>query len=156
VTPTLLGRWQTRFFLNLVFGVPVIAFYMVVFDQLPKLQEFRNDTSDLGFFHMPLLLVWMTLIGFVFDVIYIALQSLRWDRDWPLAFQIAGGLVEGGLILFLSLDDRLPFVTHCDDDIFQFPIAYMSMLVPAYAFLFGPMRVLFPRWRFAGGKIVGA
>jgi hypothetical protein len=150
VTPTLMGRWQTRVFLNLLIGVPFTAFWMLIFDQFTK-----NPPDVLEFWHMPMLLAWLTGLGLVLDVVYIGLQRLRWDRDWPPAFQLLGGLVEGGAILALSLTDLLPGVTHCDDDIPQFPIAYLTMLFAMFFFLFGPMKVLFPRWRFAGGQLIG-
>ena len=144
-----MGRWQTRIFLNALFGVPSILLWMAVFDQ------FSKPVDRLEFWHMPYLLLYMTGIGLVLDVVYIALQKLRWERDWPPAFQWVAGLAEGGLVLALSLNDLLPNVTHCDDDLTQFPAAFLTMFLPAYFFLFGPMKVLFPRWRFAGGQLIG-
>ena len=149
MTPTLFGRWQTRLFLNAFFGIPTTLLYMLVWDQFAY-----KPTSEL-FWHMPNLLFYLTVTGLALDVVYILVQRLRWDRDWPPAFQLGGGALELGVVFGLLYLDVLPSVDWCDEDPVRFPIHYVSMWVPAFFFLFGPMRVLFPRWRFSGGKLIG-
>ncbi|HEV3309492.1 MAG TPA: hypothetical protein VG815_03120, partial [Chloroflexota bacterium] len=72
MTPTLLGRWETRTALLGTFGV-VISLIFLAADQG------KPFFAILGY-------VW--LWGLAWDVVYILLQKLRWDRDWPTCFQI--------------------------------------------------------------------
>ena len=138
MTPTLVGRWQTRLFLQLFVGGPLTAFWTLLFGG-PKLA---------------LLLAYVTALGLALDALYIALQSLRWDRDWPLAFQLAGGCAEGALLFALFRAHALPGAPWGPGDTARFVAHYGSVFAVSSCVLFGPMRVLFPRWRFRGGRVV--
>ncbi len=143
MTPTMRGRWFTRLFLTGVIGVPVTLFYMLMFG------AFSADGA--GVAKMPLLVVWMTVLGLALDPAYYALQTLRWDRDWPMAFHIAAGLLEGILTFTLFALGALPGADCVEGDGGRFIVHYGSMFLLMVAMLWGPMRVLFPKWRFRGG-----
>lgn len=93
--------------------------------------------------------------GLVWDVVYIALQRLRWDRDWPAAFQVAAGVWEG-LWLYAAISIfRLPGI---DDPVpaSVFAAHYGIIWLVTFLWVQGPMRVVFPYWRFHGGRVVPA
>jgi hypothetical protein len=41
------------------------------------------------------------------------------------------------------------------DDDWHFALHYGTIWLSSWAFLFGPMRVMFPRWRYRGGQLLG-
>jgi hypothetical protein len=75
MTPTLLGRWQTRLFLLATVGVLItLPFYFSIID------------INLGAGYHPVffwILGYVALFGLVWDIVYIYLQKFRWNRDWP-------------------------------------------------------------------------
>jgi len=137
MTPTLTGRWQTRLALLATLGVVVTALFALAY-------------ANLAFF---LVLFYVALFGVVWDVIYIALQQYRWDRDWPAAFQVLNGLVEG-VVLYLAITQLgLPGVPR-DLPLPVFVAQYGLVWLVVFLWTQGPMRALFPFWRFHGGTII--
>ena len=150
MTPTLTGRWQTRVALLLTVGAAITLLYIIGFD------AFGEPVGDLARWKLPLLLGYVTLLGLVWDGLYVWLQSYRWDRDWPLAYQLFAGLAEGVLVFVLFYGDLLPGISHGPGDGWRFALHYGTVFVTIYLCVLGPMRVMFPRWRFDGGKILSA
>lgn len=148
MTPTLKGRWQTRLFLLWTAGLVITLFYMLIFGL------FGAGVSSPNFWKLPALLGYVSLIGLALDLFYIYLQSLRWDNDWPLAFQFAVGIFEGIILFVLFRFNLLPGVTYQDGDWWRFLLHYGSVWWVTYWALFGPMRVLSIRWRFFGGELL--
>ena len=128
MTPTLYGRWQTRALLLLTVGL-LLTCPFLVFGPLPLI--------NLGL---------VLVLGFVWDILYNFLQKLRWDRDWPPAYQLIGGIVEGGTVYLI--DVLLPFERSAS----VFLVHYSIVWVATFAMSQGPMRLLFPRWRYRGGQ----
>ena len=140
MTPTLNGRWQTRFFLLGAVGLPVTAVFALLYGSLTPF----------------VLLLYMSLLGPGWDVLYNALQRRRWDRDWPPLFAWLAGVGEGVMIwllvsLFRRGGETLPgvaagltfgrFAAH-------YLVVYSLMWMASHSLL----PVLFPRWRFRGGQ----
>ena len=137
MTPTLTGRWQTRLALLATLGVVVTALFALAY-------------ANLAFV---VVLVYVALFGVVWDVMYIALQQYRWDRDWPAAFQVLNGLVEG-VVLYLAITQLgLPGVPR-DLPLPVFVAQYGLVWLVVFLWTQGPMRALFPFWRFHGGTII--
>ena len=146
MTPTLYGRWQTRLFLLGTVGL-VVTF---IFGSL-------NDDK----FMTPLVILgYVLVIGFLWDIFYNFLQTFRWDRDWPPAFQLGAGILEGIFIWALINStfiwdltglEGLPGVSR-DLTLGLFITHYASVWVTTFAASQGPMRIFFPRWRFRGGQ----
>ncbi len=136
MTPTLLGRWETRLALLATIGLLISLIFVAIF----------SSTAFL------FVLVYVAVFGVIWDVIYIALQQLRWDRDWPAAFQIINGVTEG---IFLYLVIRIVGLPGVPTDlslglfIAQYGLVWLSI----FLFTQGPMRAIFPFWRFHGGVI---
>jgi hypothetical protein len=151
MTLTLSGRLQTRLLLVLVVGVTWTALLTPL---LPRPVEVTlPDTYRMTFTALGL----MAIIGLVWELLYHALQQLRWDKDWPsllalvtvvneaLAVWLVGhavGLIRGPVG---PSSPVLPlFATH-------FVTGYLLM----WLFMQGPLRVLLVRWRFSGGSLIG-
>jgi hypothetical protein len=144
VTPTLAGRWQTRALLLGTVGVAVsIAF-----------GRWSGDVRT------PLvLLAYVFVLGLGWDVLYQRLQARRWDRDWPPAFQLAGGVAEAALLWWLLndvllwwlLDRAWPPGISRRITAEAFALHYSAVWLAMFVAVQGPIRVLLPRWRFRGG-----
>lgn len=138
MTPTLMGRWQTRLLLLSTVGVLITLFFGYLFS------NFVTPLALLGY---------VLLLGFVWDMLYNALQSLRWDRDWPPLFFVAAGIVEGlflwDLIQLISLPGVSPNLSFG-----QFAAHYGAVFIFTLSIMLGPLKVVFLKWRFRGGQIV--
>lgn len=144
MTPILFGRWQTRIFLLATIGLIV---------SLPFALGIIGPNPD-GEFH-PIffwVIFWVGALGLLWDILYNYLQQYLWDHDWPGAFQffacIAEGIVLGLLLKFVGL----PFVDRNVFNLGWFIVQYTAVSVIAYFLSWAVMRILFPRWRFRGGK----
>src|SRR5438034_9934158 len=93
MTPTLLGRWQTRLLLLATIGLLVTLVFGRIYG------DFRTPLAVLAY---------VLLFGFVWDILYNFLQTFRWDHDWPPAFQLLAGIVEGLFLWVLLVWVRLP------------------------------------------------
>ncbi|MEM7343576.1 MAG: hypothetical protein AAF485_04990 [Chloroflexota bacterium] len=143
MTPTLYGRWQSRFLLLATVGSLVTTFFAWLY-QTPA-----SSFSILGY---------VLLLGFLWDILYQYLQTYRWDEDWPAIFQLFTGLVEG--LLVWALIAYVPWHTFGLSHLPGVSKATLNHFISHYStvwlFVFlgtqGPLRVLFPRWRFFGGQ----
>ena len=137
MTPTLMGRWQTRLLLLASAGVLISILFGLLY-------------ADLW---TPLtLLGWVLVLGLAWDVLYEYLQGWRWDGDWPPLFALAAGAFEGLVIWALIGVPGLPGV---DPGLpaGQFAAHYGMVLLVTWVLAHGPIKVLFPRWRYLGGRI---
>ena len=143
VTPSLGGRWQSRLFVLATIGVIVSAFFTFAFDD-------RGVDRAIFFY----ILGYVALFGAVWDLLFIGLQRLRWDRDWPAAFQVGAGVVEG-IVLWLVIDSvGLPGIPEGGVPVLsRFLPHYGSVWLLSFLWLQGPMRVLSTNWRFNGGRL---
>ncbi|MEM9567234.1 MAG: hypothetical protein AAF974_02915 [Cyanobacteria bacterium P01_E01_bin.34] len=80
MTPTLLGRIQTR---------------ILLFGSVGALVSFPFGAAGL------LVLFVALILGMLWDILYNFIQKLLWDRDWPAALQLAAGIWEGLVLLAL-------------------------------------------------------
>ena len=138
VTPTVIGRWQTRIFLLGTLGVIVTAFFWLAY---------TDDTfwKVLGY---------VILFGLGWDVVYIAIQQVKWDRDWPPYAQWLAGAWEG-LFVFLLIDNvGLMGIDEGSVPLGRFVAHYGIVWFSVYVWSQGPQRALFPLWRFHGGRII--
>jgi hypothetical protein len=98
-----------------------------------------------------LLLGYVLLFGFAWDVLYHFLQGYRWDGDWPPVYQFFGGIAEGLLIWLLIISGGLPGI---GKDMFfhRFITHYPAVWLVTFILSQGALKILFPRWRFHGGE----
>lgn len=138
MTPTLMGRWQTRTLLLGTVGLLITLLFVLLY----------GSTA----FLLVLLYVW--LFGLVWDVIYIALQQFRWDRDWPSAFVVMNGVLEGLLVWVLITYLGLPGIPAGLVPVGLFIVHYGLVWLAVFLMSEGPLRAIFPFWRFHGGRVV--
>jgi hypothetical protein len=145
MTPTLAGRWQTRFFLLGSVGLIItLAFGLFYRDLLTPLS----------------LLGYVLMIGFLCDLVYNYLQTLRWDRDWPPLFFALGGLAEALLVwglvkatfLWQLFGRSSPPGVDPGLTLAQFVVHYGTVWFVTFLIMLGPLKILFIKWRFRGGQ----
>ncbi len=133
MTPTLVGRWQSRLFLLGTIGLFVTAIFVY----------FLQSTAPFA------ILAGVFILGLAWDVLYNAWQKTRWDHDWPPVLQFATGIVEGilafGLIYAFNLITPLPAIP-------AFWLHYTAVWLSTFIAAQSIMRLIFPRWRFRGGQ----
>lgn len=147
--PSIGGRIQTRILLFVLIGIPVTALYAWIL----SLGGLRFGPT---FWLLLLFLATINLLGLILDRIYIAIQGLRWDRDWPFAYQLAFTVAEFAVVLWAASAGLIPWLPAeaFDDgpDRFRAFLHFLSVLVPSFLALLGPLQVLFIRWRFNAGR----
>ncbi len=146
--PTLRGRIETRLFLILFVGLPVTFLYALAVGGLPL--DTRLLLVLLG------VLLALFIVGVILDPVYILIQKLRWDRDWPFAYQFFFSIIEFVIVLALASLGWIPWL---DAFLFQqgeviriaiFHFAWVFLI--GFLLLLGPLAVLFVRWRYKGGR----
>ena len=135
MTPTLFGRWQTRTALLVTIGLVVTAIFQIA--------------RPSGPFFVVLFFVW--LFGLGWDVVYIGLQKLRWDR---VAHRVSGwdGGYRGVVHLAADLGLGLPGIRSGSVSGKLFLAQYGLIWLTTFLFVQGRMRSVTPWWRFRGGR----
>ncbi len=137
MTPTLVGRWQTRIATLATLGLLVTLVLSLLLGT--------------GVF---LVLIYVALFGLAWDVLWIGLQKFRWDRDWPIAFQWLTAAIEGAFVFLVVALFGLTGIPQGGLGLGAFLIHYTLVFLVIFLWVQGPMRALFPFWRFHGGRIV--
>lgn len=143
MTPTLLGRWQTRLLLFLVIALPITALFSL-FLGLGAVGRFWDPFA---------FVIAMTVIGLVLDPVYIQIQRFRWDNDWPFAFQFFFTILEFGIAVGAMnaglfdpfLVSRIGFGTAVTQ--------FILIFVPSFLALLGGVQIFLIQWRFKGGEL---
>ena len=143
MTPTLIGRWQTRFALLATIGV---AWTLLITPLLP-----RNSAALAGTYRLTLLALAINAIvgAVVWDPIYHGLQQFRYEKDWPSLFALLTGINEG-VTTWLVLR-RFGIVP-----VSSFVVLFASTWLLIWLVVVGPIRVALLRRRFRGGRVIGA
>ncbi len=136
MTPTLLGRWQTRLLLLATIGVLVTLGFGRLYD------DYQTPLAVLGY---------VLVFGFAWDILYNWLQTFRWDHDWPPAFQLGAGIVEAVLVWTIIVLVGLPGVDP-NLSFAQFIAHYAAVWVTTFLASQGLLRIIFPQWRYRGGQ----
>lgn len=143
---TLNGRWQTRLFLLLLVGGLVTLPIGLWFQAL--------SGSVMGLIAPYVILLLVIFLGLLWDMAYNYLQTWRWERDWPPVFQLLAGILEALLVWLILVGwNRLFPTAALEVAAWQFVTHYTIVWVVTFFFAQGPMRILFPRWRFDGGEL---
>jgi hypothetical protein len=148
MTPTLYGRWQTRWFLLITVGFP-ITFILLGLHLL-------NTSSNAEVYFW--VIGYLGLFGILWDILYDRLQQLMWDHDWPGLFQFFANIAEGVFFLMVNpilLGLHVPGIPSNGIDIQSFVLQYAVVSIAIYILSWVIMRLLFPRWRFRGGEWLG-
>ena len=144
MTPTLWGRVQTRWIMIATVGV---AWTLLVGPMLPM----AGPTAGVYRAGAAALLL-TAVVGTLWELIYHGLQQFRWDKDWPTGLGLVLGVSEG-VVVYQLLARDIPWSV---DGLAVGPFAWQfaTVWIAIWAAVNGPVRVLFPRWRFAGGRFL--
>ncbi len=143
MTPTLLGRLQTRVVVLAIVG----GLWTLLITPLLPGDASLGDKYQITFRALLLVIV----IGLGWELLYHGLQQFRWEKDWPTLFGLLTGINEG-IVVWVALRAILP------DDLevtaAQYLIHFVTTWVVVWLWLNGPMRVVALRWRYRGGRLV--
>jgi hypothetical protein len=140
MTPTLLGRLQTRVFVTLVVGLPWTVLLSFV---LPDVDR----TAIVS------IVITMGVIGLGWELLYHWLMGFRWEKDWPSLIALVTGVNEGILLGVLLSLGVVPGV-EIGPPVWAFVVHFTTVWLLIWGWLQGPMKVVHPRWRFRGGRFV--
>jgi hypothetical protein len=149
MTLTYAGRVQTRLLLILIAGLPwtcLIAPVLAAAGAMSVPAAYRLTLTSLAV---------MAGLGVLWDGVYYALQQLRWDKDWPSSFALLNALNEAPATwLALSLIGTASGAAWLSSPPAPlFAIHFLTTWLLMWLAAQGPLRVLFPRWRFNGGSL---
>jgi len=142
MTPTLVGRIQTRLALLSTFG---LAWTILVSPLLPAGNAGIGDIYQATF----LALIVVAVFGIVWELAYHALQQLRWEKDWPIMFGLFQGIPE-----FLTTRAIVNGLVEPDPPFAAFFLHFFSTWLLIWIIANGPLRVLVLRWRYRGGRVL--
>jgi hypothetical protein len=143
--PILSGRLQTRVFVLLVIGG---LWTLALTPLLPPLAAPLSARYRATF----TVLVVVTVIGLGWECLYHLLQQFRWEKDWPALFGFFTGINEGIVAWLIVRNVDLPGSPQINGT--AFVIHFSTVWIVTWLFVNGPMRLLFLRWRFRGGRII--
>ncbi len=140
MTPTLIGRWQTRLLLLTIVGIPITV---------PFALGLIGTAAGQYYFYV---VGYVALLGMGWDILYQYLQSFRWDHDWPSILQLLAGIWEALVLITLARTIGLPGIP-APLSLAQFMLHYGTVWLAVYVASQSLMRILFPHWRFWGGQL---
>ncbi len=146
MTPIYFGRVQTRLFVLAFVGglwTLIITPFLPAPAGTPLHLKYQATFTVLGV---------VFVLGIVWDLVWIFLQQFRWEKDWPIMYQLLTGIPEG-IAAWLVLKHRLvpPHPTLSGS---AFDIHFVTVWILTWLFTIGPMRVPFLRWRFKGARLI--
>ena len=144
MSPTLNGRIQTRIFVLVVIGGLWTLLITPVLPAMGELGERYRATYAV--------LVLVIVTGVIWEFVYHFLQQFRWEKDWPTMFGLITGVPEGILVWLLVNAGWAPGSPEVPG--WAFVIHFSTTWLVAFLFVNGPIRVVFIRWRFRGGRII--
>ncbi len=94
------------------------------------------------------------LIGVLWELVYHALQQLRWDKDWPSLIGLLTGIAEAVPVWFvLRLLGILPSETTLfSAQLWLYVVYFSTTWLVVWLFSLGPINVFHLHWRFNGGS----
>ncbi|WP_378729553.1 hypothetical protein [Nocardia brasiliensis] len=145
--PTLNGRIQTRVLALSVIGcfVALIITPLLPTGSLGLGQAYRVTLS---------VLLGTVLVGVLWELLYHFLQQFRWEKDWPTLFGFLTMVNEGALMWVLVRHTTIVLPESLRPSLVAFLIQFILTWLVFWLIVNGPMRVVFHRWRFQGGRFV--
>ncbi|MGV9824174.1 MULTISPECIES: hypothetical protein [unclassified Gordonia (in: high G+C Gram-positive bacteria)] len=141
--PTLWGRIQTRV---LVLGILGGFWTLLIGPFLPDGAPLAT-TYRVAFTVLAVVIV----LGVGWEFIYHFLQQFRWEKDWPTLFGLVTAINEG-IVAWLVLQ----YTPVLPDDLKPSPLVFSLQFVSTWLVVWvavnGPLRAIFPHWRFQGGR----
>jgi heme/copper-type cytochrome/quinol oxidase subunit 4 len=145
MVPTLSGRIQTRIFLLALIGWPLTMLITPMLPLAGPLSERYRTTL--------VVLAAVAVLGVAWEMLYHLLMQWRWEKDWPTLFGLVTLLPEGALIWLLGRRGLLPGLPG-PLGFTGFAVHFVLVWLAIWLVANGPMRVLYFRWRFRGGRLL--
>lgn len=148
--PTFPGRLQTRIFLVLFIALP---WTLIVTPFLPGNRGRADGSVAADLYPVTLTALAIVLVvGLVlWEPVFYLLQICRWEKDWPSMFFLLQLLPEA-IVAWQLLKWIGP-----DSDVANLS-TFLWHIIPTWIlmwlFVLGPIKVLFIRWRFNGGRFL--
>jgi hypothetical protein len=98
------------------------------------------------------ILLIVVVLGVAWELVYHALQQLRWEKDWPTLFGLLLGVPEGIVAFAVARTGILPDAAGVSAA--AFVVGFGTTWLVTWLFVNGPMRVLTVHWRFNGGRLL--
>ncbi|WP_405163925.1 hypothetical protein OG203_02040 [Nocardia sp. NBC_01499] len=145
--PTLNGRIQTRLLALSVLGffVALIITPFLPTGSLSLGQAYRVTLS---------ILLATVLFGVLWELLYHFLQQFRWEKDWPTLFGFLTMVNEGALMWVLVRYTTIVLPESLHPSLTAFLIQFIVTWIVFWLIVNGPMRIVFHRWRFQGGRFL--
>lgn len=141
MTPTLLGRIQSRIVLLLTVG---LGWTIIV---TPFLPSGGTATSEVYAVTLTALAIVAVIGAAVWEPIYHGLQQFRWEKDWPTGLGLVTGINEG-LATFAVLSMLRSFSSAA------FWWHFSTTWILVWIAIHGPLRIVALRWRYRGGRFL--
>lgn len=140
--PILNGRIQLRILVTAVVGGIWTALLAPVLPTgLSVARTYRDAYVILGV---------LIALGVLWELVYHLLMQFRWEKDWPTLFGLLTGVSEG-VVLWLVMRFVLPgFLPPAP----AFALQFVTTWLIVWLVLNGPLRAIFVRQRFRGGRFV--
>lgn len=145
--PTLNGRIQTRV---LALGVIGCFVALVITPFLPTGSLSLGQAYRVTFS----VLLATVLVGVLWELLYHFLQQFRWEKDWPTLFGLLTMVNEGALMWVLVHSTTIVLPETLRPSLTAFLIQFILTWIVFWLIVNGPMRVVFHRWRFQGGRFL--
>ncbi|WP_433734291.1 hypothetical protein ACQP0C_19420 [Nocardia sp. CA-129566] len=144
---TLNGRIQTRILALGILGflVAVIITPVLPTGSLSLGQAYRVTLS---------VLLATVLVGVLWELLYHFLQQFRWEKDWPTLFGFWTIVNEAALMWVLVHDTTIVLPRALHPSLTAFLIQFTVTWIVFWLIVNGPMRAVFHRWRFRGGRFL--
>lgn len=139
--PTLSGRLQSRI---LVLGIIGGLWTIIIAPLLPDGATIAKS-YEIAFIVLAIVIA----LGIGWEFIYHGLQQFRWEKDWPTMFGLLTGINEG-ILAWLVLRYGLPVDYRPSPLVYTLQFGTTWLVV--WVVLNGPLRAIFPHWRFRGGR----
>ena len=159
--PTLRGRIETRIFLVAVLGsiwtVIITPLVRVAVDDSAMGSPSLGQVYKVTFAVLAIVLV----LGILWEFAYHGLMQFRWEKDWPTLFGYVTIVNEGILAYAVAKAIGSP---SSDSEIrallegltvAPFLVHFVTTWIVIQLFANNIMQVLFIRWRFRGGRLLG-
>lgn len=145
MTPTLIGRIQSRIILILLVGIPwtllASPFLPGIPDGVPTSEVYKITFRALAIVIVVGVVIW--------EPIYHFLQQFRWEKDWPTLFALLVVIPEAATTKFVlnRLVDGTPPLS-------SFLWHFIPLWIFVWAMAIGPIKVFLIRYRFGGGRFI--
>ncbi|MFI9504082.1 hypothetical protein [Nocardia sp. NPDC052566] len=144
---TLNGRIQTRI---LALGVIGFIVALIITPVLP------TGSLTIGQAYRVTLSVLLAtiIVGVLWELLYHFLQQFRWEKDWPTMFGLLTIINEGALMWVLVHNTTIVLPRALHPSLTAFLIQFIVTWIVFWVIVNGPLRLMFHRWRFQGGRFL--